>query len=291
MDERTAAPLAARQHDLDAVPVEQADRRRVDRGCTTGCDAAGQERDAALAAALRRIDARSFSASACGKRRRQPQHRREPRSNAKASRSGANGLPSGANESRRKRAGYGTATPSIARNSPLRQRPPIGLLDMRARMIDEVHVVHAGGAGGHAGEAREAAIDVRRHFGVGRPVVLEHVLDQIDAPARAIELVAEQHIGRAGRGAEAAMHAGAQNLVRFPDIAGRRAGRERNSSACAGYTRFRRLSGALFSCRAAIADRPDAAPARSSAAARGDASATDVGNRTGAGAAAAGLHR
>ena len=89
---------------------------------------------------------------------------------------------------------------------------------MRARVIDQMHVVHARGARGHAGEAREAAIDVRRHLRVGRPVVLEHFLDQIDAPARAIELVAEQHVGRAGRKTKAAMHAGAQNLVRFPDI-------------------------------------------------------------------------
>ena len=47
---------------------------------------------------------------------------------------------------------------------------------------------------------------------VGRPVVLQHVLDQIDAPARLIEFVAEQHIGRTGRGAKPAMHAGAQDF-------------------------------------------------------------------------------
>jgi hypothetical protein len=51
------------------------------------------------------------------------------------------------------------------------------------------------------------------HFGGRRPVVLQHLLDQVDAAARRIELVAEQHIGRAGRGAEAAMHAGAEDLV------------------------------------------------------------------------------
>jgi len=51
-----------------------------------------------------------------------------------------------------------------------------------------------------------------------RPVLFQHLLDQVDSAARAIELVAEQHIGRTGRGAEAAMHAGAQDLVRFGDI-------------------------------------------------------------------------
>ncbi len=78
--------------------------------------------------------------------------------------------------------------------------------------------MHARRAGGHAGEAGQAAVDMLDDLGGRRPVVLQHVLDQVDAPARGIELVAEQHIGRAGRGAEAAMHAGAQDLVGFRDI-------------------------------------------------------------------------
>ncbi len=53
---------------------------------------------------------------------------------------------------------------------------------------------------------------------VGRPAVLQHVLDQVDAAARAVELVAERHIGRAGGGAETAMHAFAQDLLRFGDM-------------------------------------------------------------------------
>jgi hypothetical protein len=85
-------------------------------------------------------------------------------------------------------------------------------------VIDEMHVMHAGGTGRHAGEAGEAAVDVLRHLGVGGAVVLQHLLDEIDAPARAIEFVAEQHIGRAGRRAESAMHAGAQDLVGLRDI-------------------------------------------------------------------------
>jgi hypothetical protein len=42
---------------------------------------------------------------------------------------------------------------------------------------------------------------------------LEHLLDQVDAAARAVELVAEQLVGRAGRGAEAAVHALAQDRL------------------------------------------------------------------------------
>jgi hypothetical protein len=39
------------------------------------------------------------------------------------------------------------------------------------------------------------------------------LFDEIDAPARSIELVSEQLIGRAGRGAEAAVRAGAQDAL------------------------------------------------------------------------------
>ena len=60
-------------------------------------------------------------------------------------------------------------------------------------------------------------------LGVAGSLVLQHVLDQVDAAARAVELVAEQHVGRAGRGAEAAMHAGAQNLFRIRRCRDRRA--------------------------------------------------------------------
>ena len=56
---------------------------------------------------------------------------------------------------------------------------------MGAGMIDEVHVVHARRTGGHAGKTGEAAVDVLDHVGSRRPVVLQHVLDEVDAPARA----------------------------------------------------------------------------------------------------------
>ena len=47
---------------------------------------------------------------------------------------------------------------------------------------------------------------------------LEQILDEVDAPARAVALVALRDIGRAGRGAEAAMHARAQNAFEFADV-------------------------------------------------------------------------
>lgn len=42
---------------------------------------------------------------------------------------------------------------------------------------------------------------------------LERALDQVDPPARGIEVVAEDLVGRAGRGAKPAMHALAQDLL------------------------------------------------------------------------------
>ncbi len=53
------------------------------------------------------------------------------------------------------------------------------------------------------------------HLLVRRPVVLQHVLDQIDPATWTVELVAERDIGRAGGSAETAMHAFAQDLLGF----------------------------------------------------------------------------
>jgi hypothetical protein len=47
-----------------------------------------------------------------------------------------------------------------------------------------------------------------------RPARLQHVLDQVDAAARAVQFVPQHLIGRAGRGAKPAMDAGPQDLVR-----------------------------------------------------------------------------
>src|SRR5262249_45669305 len=70
----------------------------------------------------------------------------------------------------------------------------------------------------HAGEAREAAIDVGDDVFRCRAAVLQHLLDEIDAATRRVALVAQQHVGRACRRAEAAMHAGAKNLVGLGNV-------------------------------------------------------------------------
>ena len=94
------------------------------------------------------------------------------------------------------------------------QWPRYRLLDHFAADIQQIVVLHAGRAGGFAVAAGQAAIQVL--LGLGRDfVAFEHLLDQVDAPARAVQLVAEQLIGRAGGVAEAAMHAGAQDAFGF----------------------------------------------------------------------------
>ena len=93
------------------------------------------------------------------------------------------------------------------------QRARVARLDVMPAVIDQVHVVHARRAGRHAGQARQAAIDVPDLGLARRAIALEHRLDEVDASARAVALVAQQQEGRAGRGAEAAMHALAQDVL------------------------------------------------------------------------------
>ena len=199
---RIAASLIEGASTAWAQPCSSATRplRAPCGGNTAGsCAGGGPAGAAARGAASRRArssptGARAAARTAAADRRRPTQRSAEPAADT------------------------GSTLASSARRQPVGQRPAICLLDMRAGVIDQMHVVHARRAGGHAGEARKAAVDVLDDLARRRPVVLQHVLDQVDAPARRIELVAEQHIGRAGRGAEAAMHAGAQDLVGFRDV-------------------------------------------------------------------------
>ena len=88
------------------------------------------------------------------------------------------------------------------------------LIDEVAADIQQVVVLHAGRAGGFAVAAGQAAIQV----GLGAAAdfaAFEHLLHQIDAPTRAIQLITHQLIGGAGRIAEAAVHARAQNALGF----------------------------------------------------------------------------
>ena len=84
---------------------------------------------------------------------------------------------------------------------------------MHPGLVNEVHVVDARGAGGHASQARQAAVDVFDRFLRCGLILLQHVLDKVDAATGAIELIAQKHVSRTRGRAEATVHASSQNLV------------------------------------------------------------------------------
>src|SRR6266513_3476664 len=97
---------------------------------------------------------------------------------------------------------------------PVPRRAPSALLDHRAADVDQPSILHSRRTGGFAGTAGEAAVQVqpraRRYLGA-----LERSLDQVNAAARTVEIIAEHLVSRTGRGAKAAMHAPAQDRVGF----------------------------------------------------------------------------
>ena len=209
-------PAPLRDHDLDAVAGQQPDRGLVDLGRQHLLGAAAEQRDARAPRPFGREHLRPVDRR--GRRQIAPAPGRPSRAAGPGSKR-ASGRPSQAPISARRNSERPRQHGRQQRaQQAIGQRPAVGLLDVAPRMVDEVHVVDVGGAGGHAGEARQAAVDVLDDLLARRLVVLEHVLDQVDAAARAVELVAEQQVGRAGRGAEAAMHAAPQDLLRRGDV-------------------------------------------------------------------------
>jgi hypothetical protein len=85
-------------------------------------------------------------------------------------------------------------------------------LDPLPADVDQVAIFHAGRTGRLAVAAGQAAVEMPPGGLAGR-AGLEHLLHEIDAPARAVQLVAEQLVGRAGGVAEAAMDAISQDAV------------------------------------------------------------------------------
>ena len=168
---RRSSPSPRRQHDLDAEPGEEPDRRGVDAGIEHRLGAAGQDRHAPapLAPAARTRPAARRRGTEGTRGRRQRQHRGERLQRRHARNSPAKGRPSAGKAERGAEAGrIGQARRRAERGSGGRAAAAIGLLDMRARVVDQVHVVDARGAGGHAGEAGQAAVDVQHRFAVGR---------------------------------------------------------------------------------------------------------------------------
>ena len=93
------------------------------------------------------------------------------------------------------------------------------LLDHGAADVGEPAVAHAGRAGRLARTAGEAAVQVLARLHRGR-AAFEYLLHQVDAAAWPVQFVADQLVGRAGRGAEAAVHAGTQDRLGLPALGG-----------------------------------------------------------------------
>ena len=81
-------------------------------------------------------------------------------------------------------------------------------LNQRATVVQQMPVLHTRWASGFAAAAGQAAIQMLKCFYAGS-LPLYYLLDQIDAPTRAIQFVAKQVIGRASGQAKTAMHAAA----------------------------------------------------------------------------------
>ena len=210
--QRAATALPVGDDHLAAQPAQQADGGIVDVGVERALRATRHQRHAHLLLAQRGEDLRVVVAA---DRRnglgRHFQHRAQPRighePGGTAARSWPPAAPAG---SAPDRAGFSTASSA----APARTGALVGLLDILARVVDKVHVMHARRAGRHAGQAGQAAVDMLDRLFIRRAALFQHVLHQVDAPARAVEFVAQHRVGRASRGAEAAMHAGAQHFVR-----------------------------------------------------------------------------
>ena len=211
MGQRAAAARPACHDNLHPMPGEQANGGIVDVGVKRLLRTAGHQRNAHPPLALGRKNLRIIVAR---NRRNDSRGHFEHRPQARVRQEPPEGPPDLRPQQRQ------TEPPRIGqdpRQQPtqraLAKGPFVAPFDIGAGVVHQMHVMHARRAGRHAGQTGQAAVNVLDRPRVGHPFVLQHVLDQVDAPARAVELVAEHLIGRAGRGAEPAMHAGAQDVI------------------------------------------------------------------------------
>jgi hypothetical protein len=215
MVERAATARALRDDHFAAMPRQQPHRRLVDLRRQDFLRAAGHQRHAADPGLLRRDGLRLVERRGAGKacrRKRQcgaQLYRQQPGEQPAKPRQ-----PERHAQNRRARQDEAQRAPI----KPVEPGPAIGLLDMLPRVIDQMHVIHARGAGRHAGQAGQAAVDMFDHFLARRAVVFQHVLDEVNSSTRGVEFIAQEGIGRTSRGAEAAMDAGAQDLVGDLDV-------------------------------------------------------------------------
>ncbi len=188
------------QRDVD--PIERARERRIDAGRQRRLHAAREQQHPPRMARLRP----SFGGARCGNPGGERARQQRPRDAA----------------------GGKCQTEPVAMGKPLAQQPTAhalagrtldSLLGDAVSDIEQPPEADARRAGRFATAAAETTVEVQRGGG-GDRIAFEHLLDQVDAPAGAVEFVAQQLIRRAGRRAEAAMHAGAQYRFRVASVGG-----------------------------------------------------------------------
>ena len=193
-----------RRPDLEALGGQHADRHRVDVAEEDALHAALQEADAAALGALGRREL--GQRHALGARRRELGH--APAGAGSARGSAPSGGASGAKGAIHFiRSGWGKSAKIARAAQALAARARPAALDLPARVLDELVVLHARRARGHARHAAQAVVprvDLREGH---RPVLLVAGAHEQDAPARGVHLLAPQDVRRARRQAEAAVHA------------------------------------------------------------------------------------
>lgn len=97
----------------------------------------------------------------------------------------------------------------------LGQRPSKMRFDIGTAAVDEAAILDARRAGGLAGQTGQATIDMRDGLGVRCAAALQHGTHQIDATARRVVLVTEQHISRTGLRTEAMAHTALDHALGF----------------------------------------------------------------------------
>ena len=85
-------------------------------------------------------------------------------------------------------------------------------------MIYQMHVIHTRRACRHTGQTRQAAIYVLNRLFIRGSLIFQHILNEIDPAAWAVQLITQHLIGRTGRRAKATMDTAAQNIIGAFDL-------------------------------------------------------------------------
>jgi hypothetical protein len=200
MRQLPAASGAGHAQGRDADAVEHPRARGIDVRLERGLDASLQDQHLARVTRRRPLAALPRSRDVIAELARQ-QALHEPAHRERAS---------------EQRAGHERLAQDVALRG-FRRRSPDLRFDQPAPDVDQPAVLHARRARGLAIAARQATIEVELRLGRDG-LALEHLLDEVDASARPVELVAQELVRRARRRAKAAMHARAQDCVGFAAV-------------------------------------------------------------------------